>query len=219
MRPAVKQRHSSQKSDLVVERWSEFGYCWKKKVLQSVEVGRQQRTIPADQTKCETHSLHTKEDCWSEEVLRPKTWDEWRLQNFKTIEKWHPRLGGWQMCQRWLRQPLYWQQGPESCLETTLRASSEWRVLLEFWGPDCWPCCWSSHTLTTEMVTKAIIKMKNGKAAEPSGIVAEMLKASGDPGKRLIDDLANDTIRNDTIPSDWKNSFIVNIYKGKGDVW
>ena len=68
------------------------------------------------------------------------------------------------------------------------------------------------------MVTKAIIKMKNGKAAEPSGIVAEMLKASGDPGKRLIDDLANDTIRNDTIPSDWKNSFIVNIYKGKGDV-
>ena len=51
----------------------------------------------------------------------------------------------------------------------------------------------------------------------PSGIVAEMLKASGDTGARLVADLANDMVRNGVIPSDWEDSFIINIYKGKGD--
>ena len=64
---------------------------------------------------------------------------------------------------------------------------------------------------------KAITKMKTGKAAGPSGIVAEMLKASGDTGARLVADLANDMVRNGGIPSDWEDSFIINIYKGKGD--
>ena len=64
---------------------------------------------------------------------------------------------------------------------------------------------------------KAITKMKTGKAAGPSGIVAEMLKASGDTGARLVTDFANDMVRNGVIPSDWEDSFIINIYKGKGD--
>ena len=71
--------------------------------------------------------------------------------------------------------------------------------------------------LDVEMVVKAITKMKTGKAAGPSGIVAEMLKASGDTGARLVADLANDTVRNGVIPSDWEDSFIIHIYKGKGD--
>ena len=58
---------------------------------------------------------------------------------------------------------------------------------------------------------KAITKMKTGKAAGPSGIVAEMLKASGDTGARLVADLANDMVRNGAIPSDWEDSFIINI--------
>ena len=64
---------------------------------------------------------------------------------------------------------------------------------------------------------KAITKMKTDKAAGPSGIVAEMLKASGDTGARLVADLANDMVRNGVIPFDWEDSFIINIYKGKGD--
>ena len=71
--------------------------------------------------------------------------------------------------------------------------------------------------LDVEMVVKAITKMKTGKAAGPSGIIAEMLKASGDTGARLVVDLANDMVRNGVIPSDWEDSFIINIYKGKGD--
>ena len=52
------------------------------------------------------------------------------------------------------------------------------------------------------MVANTIIKMKNGKAAGPLGIVAKMLNASGDTAVRLVADLANDMIRNGTIPSD-----------------
>ena len=47
--------------------------------------------------------------------------------------------------------------------------------------------------IDVETVVKAITKMKTGKAAGPSGIVADMLKASGDTGARLVADLANDT--------------------------
>ena len=71
--------------------------------------------------------------------------------------------------------------------------------------------------LTIEMVAKAAIGMKNGKAAGPSTRVAEMLKASSDTGLRLVTDLANDMERNGTIPSDWENSFIIDIYNEKGD--
>ena len=71
--------------------------------------------------------------------------------------------------------------------------------------------------IDVEMVVEAITKMKTGKAAGPLGIVAEMLKASGDTGARLVADLANDMVRNGVIPSDWEDSFIINIYKGKGD--
>ena len=43
------------------------------------------------------------------------------------------------------------------------------------------------------------------------------MKASADTGARLVADLANDMVRNGVIPSDWEDSFIINIYKGKGD--
>ena len=67
------------------------------------------------------------------------------------------------------------------------------------------------------MVLKAVAKMKLGKAAGPSGVVAEMLKAAGHVGARLIADLGNSMIRNGDMPSDWEGSFIINLYKGKGD--
>ena len=73
--------------------------------------------------------------------------------------------------------------------------------------------------IDVEMVVKAITKMKTGKAAGPSGIVAERLKASGDTGARLVADLANDMVRNGVTPSDWEDSFIINIFKGKVMLW
>ena len=68
-----------------------------------------------------------------------------------------------------------------------------------------------------EWVEEAIRKMKNGKAAGMSDIVAEMVKASGDTGIELITSLANQIMKDGVIPQDWQSSVIVNCFKGKGD--
>ena len=66
------------------------------------------------------------------------------------------------------------------------------------------------------MITKAITKMASGKAAGPSRIVAEMLKPVGEAGAEEVRDLVENIIEM-CIPTDWQESFIVNLYKGKGD--
>ena len=71
--------------------------------------------------------------------------------------------------------------------------------------------------ITIDMVKKAISQMKAGKALGPSGIVVEMIRAAGDMGASMIRDLAAAIIRDGKVPSDWEQSFIVCLYKGKGD--
>ena len=44
-----------------------------------------------------------------------------------------------------------------------------------------------------------------------------MIKAAGDTGATMIRDLATAIIPNGKVPADWKESFIVCLYKGKGD--
>ena len=70
---------------------------------------------------------------------------------------------------------------------------------------------------TIDMVEKAISQMKAGKAPGPSGIVVERIRAAGDMGASMIRDLVVAIIRDDKVPSDWEQSFIVCLYKGKGD--
>ena len=67
------------------------------------------------------------------------------------------------------------------------------------------------------MVKKAISQMKAGKAPGPSGIVVEMIRAAGDMGASMIRDLAAAIICDGKVPSDWEQSFIVCLYKCKGD--
>ena len=67
------------------------------------------------------------------------------------------------------------------------------------------------------MVIKAMSKMKNGKATGPTGIVIEMLKASGDDCLDLVTELLNNIIADGVIPQDWQISSVINLYKGKGD--
>ena len=71
--------------------------------------------------------------------------------------------------------------------------------------------------ITIDMVKKAIPQMKAGKALGPSGIVVEMIKAAGDTGASMIRDLAVAIIRDGKVPSDWEQSSIVCLYKGKGN--
>ena len=49
---------------------------------------------------------------------------------------------------------------------------------------------------------KAISKMKSGKAAGPSGIVMEMIKAAGDTGATMIHDLATAIIHDGKVATD-----------------
>ena len=67
------------------------------------------------------------------------------------------------------------------------------------------------------MVKKAISQVKAGKAPGPSGIVVEMIRAAGDMGTSMMCDLAAAIIRDGKVPSDREQSFIVCLYKGKGD--
>ena len=71
--------------------------------------------------------------------------------------------------------------------------------------------------ITIDMVKKAISQMKAGKASGPSGIVVEMIGAAGDMGSSMIRDLATAVIHDGKVPSDWEQSFIVCLYKRKGD--
>ena len=59
--------------------------------------------------------------------------------------------------------------------------------------------------------------MASGKAAGSSGIAAEMLKPVGEAGVVEVCDLYENIISEGCIPTDWQESFIVNLYKGKGD--
>ena len=71
--------------------------------------------------------------------------------------------------------------------------------------------------ITIDMVKKVISQMKAGKAPGPSGIVVEMILSVGDIGASMIRDLAVAIIRDGKVPSDWEQSFIICLYKGKGD--
>ena len=59
--------------------------------------------------------------------------------------------------------------------------------------------------------------MKLDKAGDPSGVVADMLKGAGDEGTRWMTELCNAVVRDVKIPKDWSRSWLVNVYKGKGD--
>ena len=75
------------------------------------------------------------------------------------------------------------------------------------------PC----EEITIAEVQAAIKKMKNSKAAGPSGVVAEMLKAAGEAGTRWVTDVCNSIVREGKMPEEWCKSWMVNVYKGKGD--
>ena len=72
-------------------------------------------------------------------------------------------------------------------------------------------------SVTLSQVSDAIKKIKCRKTAGPSGIVAEMLKASGSVGLEVLAHLMKSVIAKGVVPADWRESIIVNLHKGKGD--
>ena len=62
--------------------------------------------------------------------------------------------------------------------------------------------------MTIDMVKKVISKLKFGKAAGPSGVVVEMIRAAGDTGADIIRNLVIAIIRDGKVSADWEQSFI-----------
>ena len=78
------------------------------------------------------------------------------------------------------------------------------------------PCQGPRPQIEREWVKVALQKTKDGKAVGTSGIAAEMLKAAGDIGLDILTDLCNTIIQENSIPSRWDVSIILNCFKGKG---
>ena len=83
--------------------------------------------------------------------------------------------------------------------------------------PDLEPKISPPLCTTEEMIPKAIAKMKTGKAAGSSGIVIAMIRSAGKEIIKSITNLANRIIKKSCISSDWNISYVVSLYKAKGD--
>ena len=75
------------------------------------------------------------------------------------------------------------------------------------------PC----EKISVSEVRAAIKKMKDNKASGPSGVVADMLKTAGEAGAIWVTEICNSVVKEGKIPGDWCKSWMVNVYKGKGD--
>ena len=56
------------------------------------------------------------------------------------------------------------------------------------------------------------------KAAGPSGVTAEMIKAAGEQAVDWLTSICNRIVKEEAIPESWQMSELVPIYKGKEDV-
>ena len=74
------------------------------------------------------------------------------------------------------------------------------------------------NMISKEEVRQAIQDLKLRKAAGPSGVTAEMIKAADEQAVDWLTSICNRIVKEDTIPESWQMSELVPIYKGKGDV-
>ena len=72
--------------------------------------------------------------------------------------------------------------------------------------------------ITREEVKRALDKMKNGKSVGPDGIPVEVWKVLGREGIDILWDLFSKIFHQNKMPDSWRNSSMVPIYKGKGDI-
>ena len=74
-------------------------------------------------------------------------------------------------------------------------------------SPVCGPC----ERISALEVGVAIGKMKQGKSAGPTEVVAEMLKAAGETGTLWMTEVCNAVVKDGRVPEDWSSSWMVNV--------
>ena len=67
------------------------------------------------------------------------------------------------------------------------------------------------------LLSRALGIMKQGKATGPLGVISEMLKTASEGGLQKLRLLAELVFSSGEIPKDLEESFILNLYKGKGE--
>ena len=72
--------------------------------------------------------------------------------------------------------------------------------------------------ISKEEIRQAIQDLKVRKAAGPSGVTAEMIKAAGEQAVDWLTSICNRIVKEESIPESWQMSKLVPVYKGKGDV-
>ena len=72
--------------------------------------------------------------------------------------------------------------------------------------------------MISKEVRQAIQDLKVRKAAGPSGVTGEMIKAAGELVVDWLTSICNRIVKEEAIPESWQMSELVPIYKGKGDV-
>ena len=68
-----------------------------------------------------------------------------------------------------------------------------------------------------DIVRESVSKLKNRKAAGPSGVVSKVIKAAGKAAVNIIANLVNQIKIEGVIAAEWELRTIVNFYRGKGD--
>ena len=84
---------------------------------------------------------------------------------------------------------------------------------------DVSPVCGPSERILVLEVDAAIGEMKQGKSGGPTGVVSKMLKTAGETGTLWMTDVCNAVVKDGKIPEDWSKSWMVNVYKGKGEAY
>ena len=71
--------------------------------------------------------------------------------------------------------------------------------------------------ITLEKMRSAVKRIKSNKASGPTGVVADMIKTAGEFGQVWLQELFNMVLKEGRIPNDWSKSWMISIYKSKGD--
>jgi predicted CopG family antitoxin len=83
--------------------------------------------------------------------------------------------------------------------------------------PEAAPVEGPSPPVILDIICKALHKMKRGKTAVPSEVIAEILKLSGEEGITMLMHLTEKAFSEGVTPRHWKESCIINLYRDKGD--
>ena len=83
--------------------------------------------------------------------------------------------------------------------------------------PEAAPVEGPASPVTMDIICKALHKMKRGKAAGPSGVIDEMLKASSEEGITMLSHLTEEAFSEGVNPRDLEESYIIYLCKSNGD--